>query len=89
MSISDKDRTPTAKTTTSPPIMVKNVGVSPTKSQTQIGLKANSNSIKRVNSAAKRNFDARINVTLTQVDKTAPYKAHRNRSITEIVNVPG
>jgi hypothetical protein len=86
---SEKDRYPTAKTTTNPPMIVYNVGVSLIKSQTQIGLKANSKSIKSVNSAAKRNFEARIKVTLTQVDKMAPYKKHRNRSRKDIFKFPG
>ena len=86
---SEKDRYPTAKTTTDPPMIVYSVGISLIKSQTQIGLKANSKSIKRVNSAAKRNFEARIKVTLTQVDKTAPYKKHRKRSGKDIFKFPG
>jgi hypothetical protein len=45
--------------------------------------------MKSVNSAAKRNFEARMKVTLTQVDKIPPYKKQRNKSPRGTSKLPG
>ena len=84
---SEKDRYPTAKTTTNPPMIVYNVGVSLIKSQTQIGLKANSKSIKSVNSAANRCFAEIRNNVFTVADKSPPRIKQISKSFQEIAKL--
>ena len=82
--ISDTDFTKTAKITILPPINVHCEGTSLMKSQTQMGPKVNSNNIKRVNSAAKRCFDAIIKSVFTVADKRPPRTKQSSKSLSEM-----
>jgi hypothetical protein len=81
---SDSDFKRTADITILPPINVQNVGTSLTKIHTHIGPSVNSKSIKRVNSAANRCFEAMINNVFTVADKRPPRTKQRSKSLQEI-----
>ena len=66
------DLTRTANITIIPPINVQFVGTSLTKIHTQIGPSVNSKSMKSVNSAANRCFEAMTNNVFTVADKSPP-----------------